>query len=208
MSFELPCKILILIGILMMFLLTTFFIILLKKQNILLKFFNILISILRKIHLKTAADKVHAKLDTILENYNECVVTLAGKKKLLVKTFLLNLLQRTSLILVTVFCYFAMHGNITDGLRVFAIQTYVVMGSNFIPVPGAVGISEFLMFFGYTMLLDEEAAYTLAILGQGISFYTCSIISIFTVLAGYILICYNRNKATKKISQATSEEKL
>lgn len=198
LSFELPCKILILFGIAMMLLLTIFFIILLKKQSILLKVGKIIISILRKLHLKKLADKFHSRLDTIIENYNECVVTLAGKKKLLAKTFGLNLLQRASQILVTVFCYFAMHGNLSDGFRVFAIQTYVVMGSNFIPVPGAVGISEFLMFFCYNLLLDEEAASTLALLGRGISFYTCCIISIITVLIGYILIRYKRKNEELK----------
>ncbi len=198
MSFELPGKILILIGIAMMILMSIFFIILLKKQSILIKTANIIISILRKLHMKTAADKLHSRLDTVIENYNECVVTLAGKKKLLIKTYFLNLLQRASQILVTVFCYFAIHGNIGDGLRVFAIQTYVVMGSNFIPVPGAVGISEFLMYIGYTMLLSDEAAYSLAILSRGISFYTCSIISIITVLFGYILIRYHRRNEELK----------
>ncbi len=198
MSFELPGKILILIGIAMMILMSIFFIILLKKQSILIKTANIIISILRKLHMKTAADKLHSRLDTVIENYNECVVTLAGKKKLLIKTYFLNLLQRASQILVTVFCYFAIHGNIGDGLRVFAIQTYVVMGSNFIPVPGAVGISEFLMYIGYTMLLSDEAAYSLAILSRGISFYTCSIISIITVIFGYIIIRYHRRNEELK----------
>ena len=96
------------------------------------------------------------------------------------------------------FCYFAMHGNLADGLRVFAIQTYIVLGSNFIPVPGAVGISEFMMFFGYMMLMNEEAACSLAILSRGISFYTCGIISIFTVILGYIMICYRHKKEVRK----------
>ena len=193
-DFALPCKIMILIGIFAMLMLTAFFIILLKRQSILLRFGNLCIKIMYKLHFKTAAEKFKVRLDTMIENYNECVVTLAGRKKLLVKTFLLNLLQRISQILVTVFCYFAMHGNLSNGLKVFAIQTYVVMGSNFIPVPGAVGISEFLMFLGYTMILSEEAAYTLAILGRGISFYTCITISIITVILGYILIRLNKNK--------------
>ena len=193
-DFALPCKIMILIGIFAMILLLVFFIILLKRQSILLRIGNLIIKIMYKLHFKTAAERFKLKLDTMIENYNECVVTLAGRKKLLVKTFLLNLLQRISQILVTVFCYFAMHGNLSDGLKVFAIQTYVVMGSNFIPVPGAVGISEFLMYFGYTMLLTDEAAYSLAILGRGISFYTCITISIITVILGYILIRLNKNK--------------
>lgn len=200
-DFTLPCKIMILIGIFAMIMLTVFFIILLKRQSILLKFGNLIIKIMHKFHFKLAAEKFKLRLDTMIENYNECVITLAGKKFLLIKTFFLNLLQRMSQILVTVFCYYAMHGNLADGLKVFIIQTYVVMGSNFIPVPGAVGISEFLMFFGYTMFLDEEAAYTLAILGRGISFYTCIIISIITVIIGYILIRIKSNKHTLEESK-------
>ena len=197
MSFTLPCKIMILIGVLMMILMTVFFIIILKKQSILLKTGNIFISLLNSLHFKAAAEKLKGRMDTIIANYNECVVTLYGRKKLLLKTYLLNLIQRTSQILVTVFCYLALHGNLSDFFRVFAIQTYVVMGSNFIPVPGAVGISEFLMFFGYTMLLGEESAYSLAILSRGISFYTCCFISIITVIIGYIIIRVKKNKENK-----------
>lgn len=198
LEFNTASKVMILIGIFVMILLAVFFIILLKKQSLVFKLGNIVISILHKLHIKNLAERFKTKLDTAIENYNECVVTLAGKKKLLVKTYLLNLLQRASQILVTMFCYFAMHGNLTDGLRVFAIQTYIVLGSNFIPVPGAVGISEFMMFFGYMMLMNEEAACSLAILSRGISFYTCGIISIFTVILGYIMICYRHKKEVRK----------
>lgn len=194
LEFNTASKIMILIGILVMILLTTFFIILLKHQKFIMKFGNLVISLLHKLHFNNLAEKFKSKLDTAIENYNECVVTLSGKKKLLVKTYLLNLLQRASQILVTVFCFFALHGKLSNGLKVFAVQTYVVLGSNFIPVPGAVGISEFIMFFGYMMFFSEEAACSLAILSRGISFYTCSIISIFTVILGYIMICYRKKK--------------
>ena len=193
-EFNTASKIMILFGILVMLLLTIFFIILLMHQKFIMKFGRLIISLLNKLHFKSLAEKFETKLNTAIENYNECVITLAGKKKLLVKTYFLNLLQRASQILVTVFCFNAMHGNFTDSLKVFAIQTYVVLGSNFIPVPGAVGISEFIMYFGYMMFFDEEAACSLAILSRGISFYTCSIISIFTVILGYITICYKNRK--------------
>ena len=195
LEFNAASKVMILIGILAMILLTVFFIILLKHQSLVLKIGNTIISILKKLHFKTFAEKLNAKIDTAIENYNECVVTLAGRKKLLFKTYILNLLQRASQIMVTMFCYFAMHGNIANGLKVFAIQTYVVLGSNFIPIPGAVGISEFIMVFGYMMLMSEESACSLAILSRGISFYTCGIISIITVILGYILIFYKKRKS-------------
>ncbi|MBQ9538731.1 MAG: flippase-like domain-containing protein [Treponema sp.] len=188
MEFNPACKIMILFGIFAMMLLALFFVILLKKQDFLINIGEIIVSTLNKLHCRTAAIKTREKLHNAIKKYNECVELLSGKKKLLLKTYLLNILQRTLHILVTVFCYYAMHGQIGDGLKVFAIQTYVVLGSNFIPVPGAVGISEYMMYHGYIMLLDDESSYTLAILSRGISFYTCCIISISTVLLGYILL--------------------
>ena len=194
MEFSLPCKIMILIGIAMMTLLTVFFILLLKKQTMLLKICGIFISMLEKLKLKGAAQKFKGRVDNMMERYKECVSILSGKKSLLVKTYLLNILQRAFQILVTVFCYYAMRGDIFRGMKVFAIQTYVVIGSNFIPIPGAIGISEFLMYFGYSELVGADAACSLAILSRGISFYTCSIISIFTVILGFILIQQKKNK--------------
>lgn len=199
MEFNTACRVMILIGVFMMVLLAVFFVLLLKKQRLLLSMANIVVSLMRRIHCRSAAERFRARMDTAIERYNECVVTLAGKKRLLLKSYLLNLLQRASQILVTVFCYYAMHGGLSDGLKVFAIQTYVVLGSNFIPVPGAVGISEFMMYSGYRMFLGEEAAYGLAILGRGISFYTCSIISIFTVLLGYMMIRFKKDDGRKLV---------
>ena len=87
LDFALHCKLLILFGIFAMVMLTIFFIILLKRQSILLKLGNLIVKIMHKLHFKTASEKFKLRLDTMIENYNECVVTLAGKKKLLLKTF-------------------------------------------------------------------------------------------------------------------------
>ena len=187
-SYELPCKILILFGTASMTALTVIFILLLKKQSVIIKIGNLIILAIKKIGFKSAAQKASERLQSTIENYNQCVATAAGKKGLFAKTFLLNLAQRAAQILVTVFCHLAMGSSIRDIARVFAIQTYVVVGSNFIPVPGAVGVSEFLMYYGHAALLGQDEAYTLALLSRGISFYTCSFISIVTVILGYIAL--------------------
>ncbi|MCR5623222.1 MAG: flippase-like domain-containing protein [Treponema sp.] len=201
MEFNLACKLMILVGVFAMVVLAVFFVILLKRHSILLGMGDIIVSVLNRFHCRAAARKVHAKLDEAIEKYNECVELLSGRKRLLLKTYLLNLLQRTLHVLVTVFCSYAMHGRLGDGLKVFAIQTYVVLGSNFIPVPGAVGISEYIMYHGYVMLLDDESSYTLALLSRGISFYTCCAISIVTVLLGYIQLRLRKNKGDACISE-------
>ena len=201
LEFNLTCKLMILVGVFAMVLLAMLFVILLKRRSFLLGMGDIIISVLNKFRCRAVARKVRAKLDEVIEKYNECVELLSGRKRLLFRTYLLNLLQRTLHILVTVFCYYAMHGRIEDGLKVFAIQTYVVLGSNFIPVPGAVGISEYIMYHGYVMLLDDESSYALALLSRGISFYTCCAISIVTVLLGYIMLRFRKNKGDACISE-------
>ena len=82
---------------------------------------------------------------------------------------------------------------------IFIIQCYVVVGSNFLPMPGAVGISEFIMVFGYSMLMSNDMAVGLAIASRGISFYTCSIVSLFTVILGYIFIRFIQHRGKSEV---------
>ena len=188
LQFPTGCKVMIIFGIFAMFFLTTGLIILLKKHQILFKAGHAVIIILKKLHFKNAANRMESKLIDSIDKYKECVRQLYGKKALLVKIYFLNLMQRLSQILVTVFVFFALHGDFSEGLRVFIIQSYVIIGSNFIPIPGAVGISEYIMFYGFSMLTNSDLAGSISLVSRGITFYTCSIISIITVIFGYIAI--------------------
>lgn len=194
LQFPLGCKIMIVFGIFAMFVLTTSLFLLLKKHQILFKAGHAIIIILKKFHFKNAANRMESKLIDSIDKYKECVRQLYGKKALLIKIYFLNLMQRLSQILVTVFVFFALHGNYAEGLLVFVIQSYVIIGSNFIPVPGACGVSEYIMFCGFSMLSSGELAGSLSLVSRGITFYTCSIISIITVILGYIAIRMNDKK--------------
>ena len=197
--FPISCKVMILFGIFSMVLLTLCFIILLKKKVVLLKAGSVIFYLLRKLHFKHLAEKLETRFTKGMEKYNLCVKELSGAKGLYSKTFLLNLMQRASQILVPVFVYFALHGDYSNGLMIFIIQCYVVVGSNFIPIPGAVGISEFIMFFGYSMLMTDEMAVGLAVASRGISFYICSIVTLFIVILGYIFIRFIQRRRKSEV---------
>ena len=197
--FPISCKVMILFGIFSMVLLTLCFIILLKKKVVLLKAGSVIFYLLRKLRFKHTAEKLETRFTKGMEKYNLCVKELSGAKGLYSKTFFLNLMQRASQILVPVFVYFALHGDYSNGLMIFIIQCYVVVGSNFIPIPGAVGISEFIMFFGYSMLMTDEMAVGLAVASRGISFYICSIVTLFIVILGYIFIRFIKNKRKSEV---------
>ena len=63
-----------------------------------------------------------------MEEYGQATELLKGKRRLLVKTLLLNLAHRGSQILVTVFCFLAGGGSLKLAPRLFAMQSNVVIG--------------------------------------------------------------------------------
>ena len=143
---------------------------------------------LRKIHCVHAADRVQNKMEAALKDYANCVELIFHKKRVLWKAFLLNLLQRMSQIMVTLFTFFAIHGDLSKIWELFATQIYVVMGSNCVPIPGGMGVTDYLMLKGYQQLMSREAAFQLEMLSRGLSFYVCIFVSLTAVLIGYVTI--------------------
>lgn len=188
LNFSVVCKIFIVSGIIVLSVLAIIFYLLLRKQEILKKLAVWLEAFLRKIHCVYAADRVQNKMEAALKDYANCVELIFHKKRVLWKAFLLNLLQRMSQIMVTLFTFFAIHGDLSKIWELFATQIYVVLGSNCVPIPGAIGVADYLMLSGYKELMSKSDAYHLEILSRGLSFYGCMMISMITVLVGYICL--------------------
>ena len=178
----------ILIGILTLTGLAVLFYLLMRRQQMLKKLALGTASLLERLHCRHAARKIRQKLDHALEEYDQCVNLLFDKKHMLLQAYLLNLLQRLSQLGVTIFLFLAMGGHLSVLPELFATQIYVVLGSNSMPVPGAMGVADYLMLNGYQALMDKAASYQLEILGRGISFYACMILSMITTGIGYLLL--------------------
>ena len=185
------CKVFILIGIITLTALALGFYLLMRKQQLLQKLALGMASLLDRLHCHRLARRIRHKLDDALEEYRQCVDLIFGKRKMLLQVYLLNLLQRLSQLLVTVFTFLAMHGNPARLIKLFATQIYVVLGSNSMPVPGAMGVADYLMINGYMELMTKEQAYRLEILSRGLSFYTCMILSMIVTGIGYLLLKKN-----------------
>ena len=172
------------------------FYLLLKKPPIIKAAGMGIASLLRKLRCHKLADKIEKKMESALEECGQCVEVVLGGKSMMVKAYILNLLQRLSQIVVTLFTYMAMHGEWHNLPKLFATQIYVVLGSNCVPIPGGVGVADYLMLKGYKQLMTKGEAYRLEILSRGISFYVCMIISMVAVAIGYIVI--KRKKSLEK----------
>ena len=147
-----------------------------------------IIKVLTKLHLMRHPDKWRHKLDHALTEYGQCVRLMRSGKRLAAGAFALNLLQRMSQISVSVFVYLALGGSPSRLWEIWMTQSMCVLGSNCVPIPGAMGVTEYLMLRGYQAMMDTEQAFHLEILSRGFSFYFCVVFSGLATLAGYFLL--------------------
>ena len=76
------------------------------------------------------------------------------------------------------------------------------------PIPGAMGISDYLMLEGYMQFMPREHAFQVQMLSRGISFYSCVIISGFTILIAFALLAKKTKKKGEKESLSETMEKI
>ena len=136
-------------------------------------------------------DKQYEKLVETIRQYRECGILLRREKTLLIKVFLLNLLQRLSVIMVAVCVFLAVGGNINGAFRAFCAQTYAVLGSNAAPIPGAVGIVDYIFIDGFASLTHDPVM--LGMISRGFSFYAT-----FILCAALMLIEFIKRKIEKQ----------
>jgi len=191
-------RVLILIGYAVLSALTVFFVVLIKNENIVRSIFHAILKVLNKLHIVRRMDMYEKKLEKSIVDYKNCAEMIDGQRSLLVKCFLCNLVQRLSQILVPVMVFLADGGKIKGGVDVFVTQVFVTIGSNCIPIPGAMGVSDYLLIDGLRELLSVEDATNMELASRGISFYTCVLISLIIVAIGYF--------AVRKKDNATEDE--
>ena len=155
------------------------------KEKIVMRIADILIRILCKLHIFKNGKKFRKRLAGAEERYKQCADAILQNKRYIFKAFIYNILQRVSWILVTVFAYLSVYGNVHKLWDVAVTQGYVVLGANTIPIPGAVGVADYLFLDGFDAIVKEPV--NIELLSRGISFYSsviiCGIITLVIYLA-------------------------
>ena len=197
LHFSTLSQILIIVGCLVQILIAVFFILVLRHPKILYKICSFFLTILAKLHIiKNLAAKKDG-LGKSLKTYRRYVHQIRGKKWMLVRAFIFNVLQRASLISVTVFAFLASGGAVESAVEMWVLQSMVVLGTNTVPIPGAMGVSEFMMQDAFGMLMAESLAVNLMLLSRSVSFYFCVIICGLTFVIRCLLSKYLNRKAVK-----------
>ena len=188
LNFRPLCKFLIIAGFIILTLFSFFFLSILRRGD---KVFGVLsrfIKFLASKHLIRKVDKKLKKLEDTKTEYMECSNLVSGKAGVMIKAFLWNLLQRSCQIAVPAFVYLTLGGDAARAVSIFASQCLITIGFNCVPVPGAMGVADFLMVDGFTALIGRDEAFRVDMLSRGMSFYICVALSGIITLIGYIVL--------------------
>ena len=127
-----------------------------------------------KLHLIRDIESRKQKYAELRDDYQQCSGALRGQWKLILLSFVFNLAQRLAIVLSPVCVYLAEGGNRARTGEAFAAQTMVILGSNAVPLPGSVGVADYLFLDGYRSL--AQSPVLLELLSRAISFYSCVVL--------------------------------
>lgn len=186
-QFDLLGMVLIGIGAVILLLLAALFYMLLRKAHRIKRIGFALIKLGEKLHVIHHPGKLKRKLIRTMIQYHECAEAIRGKRKVLGMAFLMNLLQRLSHSMVTVSCFLAMGGLLRNAFTTWCMCIVAAVGSNSIPIPGAMGVADYLLIKGLDCVEGIANPANLELVSRGLSFYICCIFSVIVMGAGYLL---------------------
>ncbi len=182
-------KLLIVFGLLIQVILTLFIVLLIFREKLLHRICSRVLGFLGKIRLIRKPEKKLKKLDRSMAEYRACIemIKKSGARGPLIRAFIFNLLQRISQVSVTMFTFLAASGSPSLADEVWSMQNFVVIGSYCAPIPGAMGVADWLLLDGFGEIMSAAAATNLEILSRAASFYLCTMLCGIIVLVKFLL---------------------
>ena len=187
-SFRILSKLLIVTGFFILTGLCIFFLLLVRKGDAVFDVLRKIAAFLLRKRLIRNNKRVAKRLAIIQKEYDDCAQMMQGKNKTLICAFFYNLGQRAAQIAVPMFLYLSFGGTADFAGKIFASQGLVTIGCNFVPIPGAMGVADYLMVDAYTDLIGMEEALHLEMVSRGLTFYLCVAACGILTAAGYFLL--------------------
>lgn len=192
LHFHLPGRILIAAGYLILCGLTLIFCVMIARPEILERICDFFLRLGKKLHLVRHLEEKRRKLRRVMTEYRQCAKIMTGSRLVFLKVYLFNLLQRLSQITVTLFVWLAVGGSVSLASDIWVTQSFVTIGTYSVPIPGGMGVADYLLIDGFRALCDEGTAVNLELISRSMSFYVCLIISAATVFVGMIFTARKR----------------
>ena len=188
MSFGILSQILIAIGCIIQIVLSAFLILLLVRSTLLHRICRFILHFLCRIRLLKREDEKLKKLNNYISEYTLYSEILKKRKKAMIFALILNVLQRASVISVSLFVFLAAGGELSAAGNIWTVQAFSIIGSSPVPIPGSMGVSDYIMLDGFGKVISYSSAVNLELLSRTISFYISVLLSGLAVLINYLKV--------------------
>lgn len=187
MTFGLLSRVLIVAGFIVQCLLTLLFLMLLFKRDVLRRICLPVLHLLCRIRVLKREGEWRQRFETYMEEYATYAQMIRGHMRPMLKALIFNLLQRVSVIAVSVCVFLASGGERIKAAKIWAVQCCAVIGSNTIPIPGAMGVSDYIMLDGFSKTVQLRNVVNFELLSRSLSFYACVVICGITTLIAHLI---------------------
>ena len=161
---------LVLLGFVTTLLVMLLFFLLIYSEKLMYRIIQFVLKILKKFKVKNVAER-EAKLKESLKEYQECAKFTKKHPKILLEAFIILLLQRISILSISYVIYLSFGLNELSIFEVITFQVCITLGSDFVPFPGGVVVSEGLLLQANQVIYGAVLATSGMMLLRGISFY-------------------------------------
>lgn len=185
--FGVPAHLLMIAGIAFQLVLIAGLLLLIFSEKIFLRIVDFFLRVGQKLRLVKTAEKRREKLLEMERDYRASAGVVRHHLPAMAKALLFNVLQRICIVAVPAVLYAAGGHSARLMGRIFSIQSWVIMGSNAVPLPGAVGVADYLFLDGYSAMMADPV--NMELLSRTISFYSCVL-----VCAVILMISFVRNR--------------
>lgn len=178
---------LVVFGLLVQVGLMIFFVLLLTKKNMMHRICDWFLRVMIRFKMVKRAKKWQKKMDKWMNDYEHFSSMMQGKRKELLIMLLFNLLQKISQTMVTVCIFMAAGGSGNLMFDIFTVQIFVVLGATVVPIPGGMGVSDFILADGLRAAGAANAS-SLGLISRAFSFYLSVFICGIAFVVKYCLL--------------------
>ncbi len=175
------------------------FFVLIYSKKTMEKVIQFVLFLLKKFKYKKVDEK-EKKLKESLKEYQECAEFTKKHPLILLESYLILLCQRISILAISYVIYLSFGLREMSIFEVIAFQVCITLGSDFMPFPGGVVVSEGLLLQANQIIYGASLATSGMMLLRGISFYLLVIFSFIFYMCFHFL----KRKKAQKLKQGFS----
>ena len=190
-------KVMVLIGFIVNLFIVISFLLLIYTKSLIRKITKLISSILVKLRFIKNIDEFNSKLNECVEDYLKTAGYIRTHKKLLLETFLIIFFQRVSILMVFYFVTRAFGISSYSLLYAIAVQTFLTIAMDSIPIPGGVIVGEGLILEVGEALDMVKYSKDIALIFRSISVYLLVIVAFLY----YIIFHYKKRKKAMFIKE-------